>query len=57
MRIVTFKVNERLLEELDRYAMIKGLTRSAVIRKAIIRLIKEEEERPRYRVVRKIVLT
>ena len=35
MRIVTFKIDEDLLSELDSFAKIKGVTRSEVIRKAI----------------------
>lgn len=36
MRIVTFKVDEALLEKIDRFAEREGLTRSEVIREAII---------------------
>ena len=35
MRVVTFKVDEDLLERLDTYARLKGMTRSEAIRKAI----------------------
>ena len=35
MRVVTFKVDEDLLERLDTYARLKGITRSEAIRKAI----------------------
>lgn len=35
MRVVTFKVEEELLDKLDSYARLKGVTRSEVIRKAI----------------------
>ncbi len=35
MRVVTFKVDESLLEKLDLYAMSNNLTRSEVIREAI----------------------
>jgi len=39
VRVVTFKVDERLLDELDRYAARKRITRSDAIRKAIIELL------------------
>lgn len=42
MRVVTFKVDEDLLEKLDTYARLKGMTRSEAIRKAIIKLLNEE---------------
>ena len=42
MRIVTFKVEEDLLELLDRYAMKHRLNRSEAIRKAIALLVKDE---------------
>ena len=35
MKVVTFKVEESLLERLDSYARLKGVTRSEIIRKAI----------------------
>ena len=35
MRVVTFKADEELLERLDSFARIKGVTRSEVIRRAI----------------------
>ncbi len=57
MRVVTFKMDENLLEELDRYAVRNGLTRSDVIRRAIIELLRNSSNgsRIRYR-IRKIVL-
>ncbi len=45
MRVVTFKMDEELLEKLDTYARLKGITRSEAIRMAIIKLLKEEEPR------------
>ena len=39
MRVVTFKVDDELLDELDRYAARKRITRSDAIRKAIIELL------------------
>ena len=42
LRIVTFKVDESLLEALDRYARMKRMSRSEAIREAIKRLLEEE---------------
>ncbi|AOL17096.1 CopG family transcriptional regulator [Sulfolobus sp. A20] len=42
MRVVTFKVEEDLLELLDRYAIKYGLNRSEAIRKAVEKMVKEE---------------
>ncbi|BBG25247.1 ribbon-helix-helix protein, CopG family [Sulfuracidifex tepidarius] len=42
MRVVTFKVEEDLLELLDRYAIRYGLNRSEAIRKAIEKVVNEE---------------
>ena len=57
MRVVTFKMDENLLEELDRYAVRNGLTRSDVIRRAIIELLRNSNNgnRIKYR-IRKIVI-
>lgn len=41
-RIVTFKIDEGLLEALDTYARAKRMSRSEVIRDAIERLLKAE---------------
>lgn len=35
MRVVTFKVDEKLLERLDSFAKLEGVSRSEVIREAI----------------------
>ncbi len=45
MRVVTFKMEEDLLELLDRYAIKYGLNRSETIRKAIENLVKGELEK------------
>ncbi|CAD98937.1 hypothetical protein AFV1_ORF59b [Captovirus AFV1] len=45
MRKVAFKVNEDLLELLDKYAIKHGLSRSEVIREAIKNMVKEELEK------------
>ena len=42
MRVITVKVEEDLLELLDRYAIKHGLNRSEAVRKAIEKLIKED---------------
>ena len=44
-RIVTFKIEEDLLELLDRYAIRYKLNRSEAIRKAIETLVKGELEK------------
>ncbi|ALL00549.1 hypothetical protein Pyrde_0499 [Pyrodictium delaneyi] len=41
-RIVTFKIEEDMLAILDRYARMRRLTRSEVIREAIERLLRSE---------------
>ena len=58
MRVVTFKLRDEELEELDRFAARSGLTRSDVIRRAIKEYIRGNKQAPpiRYR-VRKIILT
>ncbi len=57
MRVVTFKMDERLLEELDKYAMRNGMTRSDAIRKAIMELLKNAGPRPyfKYRIRRVVI--
>jgi metal-responsive CopG/Arc/MetJ family transcriptional regulator len=45
MRVVTFKMEEDLLELLDRYAIKYGLNRSEAIRKAIEALVREDLEK------------
>lgn len=42
MRVVTFKIDEDLLEMIDMYARKTGYTRSEVIRKALVELLKRE---------------
>jgi len=41
LRIVTFKLEEELLEQVDRYAQEKRLTRSDVIRLALLNLLNQ----------------
>ena len=57
MRVVTFKLRDEELEELDKYAVRAGKTRSDVIREAIKKLIRENGSLPpiRYR-IRRVVL-
>ena len=43
LRVVTFKIDDDLLERLDRYARSKRISRSEAIRLAILKLLKEEE--------------
>ncbi len=42
IRVISFKLQEQELIELDKYAERKGLSRSEVIREALYRLIREE---------------
>jgi len=42
MRVITFKVEEDLVELLDRYAIRYGLNRSEAIRKIIEKVVNEE---------------
>ena len=46
MRVVTFKIEEDLLELLDGYAIRHGMNRSEAIRKAIERLLRDETVPP-----------
>ena len=45
MRVVTFKVDEELLERLDSVARLKGVPRSEIIRRAIELYLRLEEKR------------
>ncbi len=45
LRIVTFKLEEELLEEVDKYAQSKKLTRSDVIRLALLNLLSNKKQR------------
>ncbi len=42
MRVITFKIEEELLELLDRYAIKHRLNRSEAIRRAIDQMVKDE---------------
>jgi len=50
IRVVTFKVDEEVVEELDRLAKRRRLTRSELIREAIERYLREQgvPMRPRH---------
>ena len=43
MRVVTFKLEEEILEKVDRIARREGMTRSEFIRKAIVTYIENYE--------------
>lgn len=43
MRVVTVKMEEELLERLDDFARLKGVTRSEVIRRAVELYLKLED--------------
>ena len=43
MRVITFKAEDELIERLDSFARLKGVTRSEVIRKAIELYLKLED--------------
>ena len=45
MKVVTFKIDDELLEKLELYAINRKLSRSDVIREAIQRFLREEEEK------------
>ncbi len=45
LRIVTFKLEEELLEEIDKYAQSRRLTRSDVIRLALLNLLSSKKQR------------
>lgn len=44
LRIVTFKLEEELLEKIDRYAQERRLTRSDVIRLALLNLLDQSNK-------------
>jgi len=57
LRVITFKLDDETLEMLDRYALTHGLTRSAAIRKAILKLLGENntQKQPRITIKRIII--
>ncbi|BCU71566.1 ribbon-helix-helix protein, CopG family [Stygiolobus caldivivus] len=42
-KVITFKVEDDVIKDLDTYAQKHGLNRSEVIRKAILKLIEEDK--------------
>lgn len=54
MRVVTFKVDDGLLEKLDSLARLKGVARSEIIRRALELYLRLEEYRaqPQPKIVR-----
>lgn len=46
MRVVSFKVEEDLLELLEEYARKKKISKSELIRRALRNFINDSEERP-----------
>ena len=57
MRVVTFKIDEELLIQLDNFAVSHGLTRSDVIRMAIKWFLTQDPPRSRVKIrIRKVVL-
>ena len=58
MRVVTFKLRDEELEELDRFAARLGMTRSDLIRRAIKRFMQNNGHLPLPRPkIRKVILT
>ena len=45
MRVITFKVEEEMLEKIDSIAKLKGVTRSEIIRKALELYVHLEEKK------------
>jgi len=45
MRVITFKLEEEMVELLDRYAIRNGYNRSEVIRKAIERILRSDNDK------------
>jgi len=57
LKVISVKLDEETIELLDRYAEMKGLTRSEVIREAIRRVINSsrEDSRPNSMIAYKTV--
>lgn len=49
MRVITFKIDEKTLEQLDIFAIRHGITRSDAIRMAIMKLLREHNQQPQMR--------
>jgi|ECHhosMinimDraft_1075155.scaffolds.fasta_scaffold00012_17 Ribbon-helix-helix protein, copG family. len=50
MRVITFKLEEEMVELLDRYAIRNGYNRSEVIRKAIERILSVDNDKVTFKV-------
>lgn len=49
MRVITFKIDEELLRELNRYVNLAGRSRSEVIRAALRKYLAEKRSVPKKR--------
>jgi len=57
MRIITFKLDDRLLQAIDRYAIEHRMSRSEVIRLAIIKLVNSNEYRSQRINIKKLTIS
>ncbi len=56
MRVITFKLSDEIVEVLDRYALKHKMSRSEVIRLAILRLIRSYEVNDKSVKVKKLAI-
>lgn len=56
MRVITFKLSDDIIEMVDRYALEHKMSRSEVIRLAILRLMRSYEVSDRSVKVRKLAI-
>lgn len=56
MRVITFKLPEEVIEALDRYAAMHNMTRSEVIRLALVKLISMGENTYNYVRIKKVFI-
>ncbi len=54
MRVVSFKVEEDLLDLMERVARRKGITKSELIRQAVMKYLLDNEEERRVIATRKV---
>ena len=52
MPIITFRIDDELLELLDTYSSLKGITRSEAIRQAIKQYIEQAKQPPRIKIIK-----
>jgi metal-responsive CopG/Arc/MetJ family transcriptional regulator len=57
MRIITFKLDDRLLQAIDKYAVEHRMSRSEVIRLAIIKLVNSNEYRGQKISIKKLTIS